>query len=157
MTAMDSVSDELRAAFRSTLFEFNSDLGPGSLRIGLTDPVAAALIRRHAAIGAAYLTAENPMGRRISDDDNAARMRELDALLQPRHVRPCIVFAGVGRAPDDSWHEASILIVGLSQPEVDALADRFEQAAYVWADQEGRATLRVRAGEGRYETDRAEP
>lgn len=115
--------------------------------------VAASLIRKHAAIGAAYLTAENPMGRKTSDGDNAARMRELISLLQARH---CIVLSGVGRATDDSWREASVLVLGLSKRESDALADQFEQAAYVWVDQEGRAMLRLRAGEARYETDRAE-
>ncbi len=152
MTADDCVSDALRDAFRATLYEFSSDLGPGALRIGHADPVAAALIRRQAAHGAAFLTAENPMGRRIGDDDNAARMKQLDDLLRERC---CLVVPGVGRAPDDSWRETSVLVVGLTEREVDTLADHFEQAAYVWVDREGRATLRLRLGDGRYETDRA--
>ncbi len=148
------MSDDLIDAFRATLFEFHSELGSGTLRIGRVEQVVADLISRHGATGAAYLTAENPMGRRISDDDNAARMRQLSALLQTRH---CIVLPGVGRAADDSWREASVLVLGLDQREADGLADHFEQAAYVWVDQQGRAMLRLRAGESRYETDLLTP
>jgi hypothetical protein len=78
----------------------------------------------------AYITACNPASMRLSDEENAARMRQLELAVDPRGL---FCFHGRGQGRDDDWPaEPSLLIVGESAiSDAIELARQFEQKAFV--------------------------
>ena len=90
--------------------------------------------------GWAFITAWNPFSQiRLRQQNHAAQQALLAAL---RHlattlaIRPAI---GVGQ----DWQEPSFFVVGPTIAETDALAQQFQQNAYVHGLAEGYARLRL--------------
>ncbi len=136
---MTTIAPSTIAAFHAT--DYRVDAAPAAfvLRIGEHSPPLAALLRAHAAAGAAYLTAWNPSSTQAPAADNAAAQAALMAALSDRATR---VIAGWGADPEGRWPpEASLLAVGLSLADAKALADRFGQDAFVWSGDDARPQL----------------
>ena len=116
------LTPELIAAYQNALYTV--DDGP-VLRIGEMETFLAAKGVRSAA----FVTAANPRGAERSQAANDAAMAQLRAAL----TWPCL--EGQGRDPEGRWKpEASLLILGISRCEAEALGRRFEQNAIVFAE-----------------------
>lgn len=88
----------------------------------------------------AFLTAWNPFSQPHPRAQNHAAQHALLAALRglpaTRVLRPAI---GVG----EDWREPSLFVVGPSLAETDALAQQFQQNAYVHGLADGPARLRL--------------
>lgn len=87
------------------------------------------LLTKHQRSTACFITASNPNGRRIDEKENEARMKEIETLIQEKHLP---YYFGQGEDPKGAWIEKSLLVVGLELGEADQLARHFEQNAIVW-------------------------
>ena len=76
----------------------------------------------------AYLTAWNPGTTRRSDVSNRRTQARLLEAVRRANLQ---VFRGVGRAPDGSHEEESVLVVGMSEEDACDLGARFGQWAIV--------------------------
>ncbi|MEQ9460221.1 MAG: DUF3293 domain-containing protein [Phycisphaeraceae bacterium] len=108
---MARLSRELEQAYRRTSYTAETPRGVITLRIGEPCPELAELMREHGAKTAAYLTAMNPRSEILSDEENAKRLAELDALLQSEGW---MFFKGKAIADTGDWpDEDSRLIIGM--------------------------------------------
>lgn len=123
-----SLSADLIDAYRAAEYVVfaNPDL---VLRVGAPAPGLDALLERHGAASAAFVTAANPRGVQRGAPENDAAMAALRACLTwPVH-------AGEGRDPRRRWPaEPSLLVVGIPRMEAEALGRRFAQNAIVFAE-----------------------
>lgn len=115
-------------AFRRTLYRVDDGPHRFIIRIGEPAPQVDALLAAHGLTSAAFLTAANPLAKPLDAAQNARRNAELRRRAEAAGAR---ALTGEGRAEDGAWAEPSFLVLGLSRAQADALADRFEQAAYV--------------------------
>lgn len=121
-----AVADELWAAFTTAGFTCwvpdavtVRPLPPG--RLSGTFPLPAP---------ATFLTADNPGGGPVTDQENVARRRELATYLDAGGYRWHLA---VGGDPDGENLEPGALLLGLDLVTATRLGARFEQAAvYVW-------------------------
>lgn len=80
----------------------------------------------------AFVTAHNPFGRRLSDEENAARHLLLVAELDRMGFRS---MGGRGSDPTGNWpSEESLLIIGLSREAAIRLGNQFDQDAILFSD-----------------------
>ncbi|HXS73748.1 MAG TPA: DUF3293 domain-containing protein [Rhodanobacteraceae bacterium] len=88
-----------------------------------------------------FITAWNPWAKRLSRALNRVRQRELLIALRERGavMRPGV---GIGTG-ENLWREPSLFVVGPDFATLDALGQRFEQAAIVRGLGYGNAELRV--------------
>jgi hypothetical protein len=121
-------------AYRATSYR----AGGLRLRVGEVCPPLDAVLAAGGWQGAAFLTAFNPGSVLLSDAENRRRQAELAAAVAGWS---CLPGEGVGDA-DDWPPEPSLLVLGVSATEADALARRFGQAAWVWYPIGGPAELR---------------
>jgi hypothetical protein len=131
MTEKKKPLDERWSSYPETVLHFP---GEPPVMIDLRVEVAPALRNGLAALGLdgqfAVLTAFNPRGQDISDDENKRRMDELEAELKSvghRFVRldAC--------SPDKSHCECSVALE-VSREEAIDIARRWEQIAIFWFD-----------------------
>ncbi|MGQ0529901.1 MAG: DUF3293 domain-containing protein [Panacagrimonas sp.] len=102
------------------------------LGLDLRSPELANLMRAQALWGAAFITAWNPLGARLSLLENRLRQQRLLADLQAGGLRP---IEGCGLDADGAWGgEDSLLVLGLTRDRACALGRRHEQNAILWAD-----------------------
>jgi hypothetical protein len=93
----------------------------------------------------AYVTASNPGSRRLSDEDNSARQRELEGDVARLGLS---AYPGEGVADDGRWApEPSLLIVGIARGDAVRLGMRYGQAAIVCGEL-GRAAELVLCTDG---------
>jgi len=103
------------------------------LRIGVHGPDLDRLLATHGAATAAFVTAANPRGEARTHAQNEAAMAALRASLELPWL------AGEGRDPEGRWSaEPSVLVLGISRPDAEALGRRLEQNAIVFVER-GRA------------------
>ena len=117
-------------AYRNTRFEVRGPLGTFVLYVGQRSPELLALYAAYGVCSAAHLTAFNPGSRRLSDAQNKARQRCMEAQLQARGY------------PAGEWpSEDSVLALGIDQPAAGAIGREYGQHAIVWCGPEGTARL----------------
>lgn len=114
--------NDLEAAYRET--EYWVDDAPSEpfvIRIGEINLELDVLLTELGEFEWAYVTACNPKSMRLSDEENAERMRQLETEVDRRGLR---CFHGRGQGSDDRWPaEPSLLAIGES-----AIADAVELA-----------------------------
>jgi hypothetical protein len=127
---MSTLPDELVLAYRKTGYRVHG--APGFvLRIDVPSPELLALHRRHQVSASAFITAWNPHSRRVDAEENAARQQALADALRASGFA-CL--PGIGQHPSGDWPgEDSLLALGPTLDEAQALGDQFEQNAIVWA------------------------
>ncbi|HUB88152.1 MAG TPA: DUF3293 domain-containing protein [Dyella sp.] len=137
---MDSA---LIIAYRSTDYRVRLARG-GFVSIQVDTPVPEPLRAWIGSHSWAFITAWNPYSRvQPRTQNRAAQHSLLDTLRKlPSTVtiRPAI---GVG----EDWREPSFFVVGPALAETDALAQQFQQNAYVHGLAAGHARLRLTSGE----------
>jgi hypothetical protein len=134
------MDEALLAAYRATDYRVRlTGGGWASIRVGEPLPDALHNLVGHHHWG--YLTAWNPRSQPMALSQNRlAQRRLLQHLMQYPGVRAVHVGVGVGV---DGWHESSLLVVGPTASELDALGRIFGQNAYVHGDGQGVARLRL--------------
>lgn len=111
--------------------------GYATIRIGLPLPVALLALVRHRPWG--FITAWNPHGLQRERHANRLAQRQLVQALKSSPATVAILPAiGIG----SDWSEPSLWVIGPDAVELDALARRHEQLAWIHADASGIARLR---------------
>jgi len=126
---MPPASAELIAAYEKALYVV---FGKPELvlRIGEPNPDLDELLEAEGAATAAYITAANPRGEAMSAWKNEIANA---ALVQSLAGYRC--FEGEGRDPEKRWTpERSVLVIGISRPDAEAVARVFGQNAIVFVE-----------------------
>jgi hypothetical protein len=106
--------------------------GPGEWPIRLHEPCreADALLQPGGVEHWAYVGAENPRSIRLTQLDNVARTKELDAQLA--RLSGVVAYRGESRDPDGFRPpEAGRLVLGINEDDANRLAVLFGQFGYV--------------------------
>ncbi len=124
-----TVPDTLLEAYRKTTFSADTPKGRLSLRVGERCLELDDLLTDHGVSTWAYVTAFNPGSMRLRDEENAARQRELEAVVASLGV---VSYAGEGVAEDGGWPpEPSLLILGIERGDAVRLGRQYGQGAVV--------------------------
>src|SRR5262245_19304345 len=124
-----TIPNTLLAAYQTTSFEADTPKGHLSLRVGHRCLALDALLTDHAVSTWAYVTAYNAGSMRVSDEDNAARHRELEAAVAALGLTS---YPGKGVADDGQWPpERSLLILGIARDDAMRLGRQFGELAIV--------------------------
>jgi len=117
--------------FPDTVLQFKAET---PLSLDLRYPINASALTRLQTLGFerafGIVTASNPMGVVLTEEDNFARARTLNAEVERLHATRLYVDAC---SPDRSHCEASVAI-SLTLQALVAIADRFDQLAVFWFD-----------------------
>ena len=106
------------------------------IRVGVPNPDLDELLQAEGAASAAYLTAANPRGEPRTRWQNEIANA---ALVQSQSEAGFACFEGEGRDPRGRWTpERSVLVVGISRADAEAVARAFEQNAFLFVER-GRA------------------
>jgi hypothetical protein len=120
---------KLEAAYRDTDYRVeDAPTGPFVIRVGNVCVDLEQLLFDEVAFDWAFVTACNPHSRRLSDDENARRMAELETAITAHgwdHYR------GASAGSDGDWREPSFLVLGITEGDAVELARRFGQNAIV--------------------------
>ena len=137
---MDSA---LLAAYRATDYRVRLAQG-GFASIRVDEPVPAELRTLIGARSWCFLTAWNPGSRpRPRERNHAAQQALLAALRRLPCTQDIRAAVGVG----SGWREPSLLVIGPPLAEIEALAQQFQQNAYLYGHADGCARLRLTSGE----------
>ena len=118
----------LDAAFRATCYRVDCAAGVFDLRVGVVNRAFDDFLRAQGAGCWGLLTAHNPGGVRC-DAQNAARQQ---ALLSRIESSSWPRLSACHLADDGRWPiEPGVLILGIDEAELCALAAKFSQAAVV--------------------------
>lgn len=133
----------LIAAYRSTDYRVRLAQG-GFASIHVDAPLPDALRTLIGPHSWAFITAWNPYSQKRPRAQNHAAQQALLAALRKLPstlaIRPAI---GAGQ----DWREPSLFVVGPELVQTDALAQQFQQNAYVHGLAGGNARLRLTSGE----------
>ena len=128
MTEKKKGLDERWSSYPETVLHF-----PGAM-VDLRVPVEASVRTSFAALGLAgefgVLTAFNPRGETISQDENDRRMKELEAEL----VSLGVSFVKIDACSPDKSHCECSLALEIKFDRVIEIAKRWEQIAIFWFD-----------------------
>ena len=109
------------------------------LKVGEPNRELDALLAARRATCAAFVSAANPHGERRGVVANVVAFYSLKYRLKKSHY---VFFEGEGRDPTGEWRpEGSVLVVDISREEAEALGNRFEQNAIVYAEKGGSPEL----------------
>ena len=118
------------AAYRATEYQVGDPPAFG-IRIGVHSVELADLHRTHRVAASAFVTACNPFGQSLPDDQNAQHHRALCADVERRGLN---AIEGVGEDPAGQWQgERSVLILGATRELTIELGHLYEQNAVVWS------------------------
>lgn len=133
-----SLDPDLIQAYKETDYRIDST-APFIMKVGMASQPLRQLYTHYRSDCAAYITACNPFGRRLSEADNTARQAALSSELTGRGLE---FISGVGLDSKGRWPgEASFLVLGLSLEATRALASKYEQNAVIWCDKDAVARL----------------
>jgi len=126
---------ELEAAYRATTYRVFLPGGVFELRVEQPSPALAEWLAAERVPGFAVITAFNPGGRRLSDDDNLGRQSALECDLLEGNYEP---YSAENR-PDDAAApvEESCFVPDITREDALALADDYEQNAILWGGADG--------------------
>lgn len=117
----------LLAAWRNSEYRVETASDRLVLRIDQHNPDLAALMQAEGISNAAYITADNPFSRVVSEADNAAARQRLQARLNAEGWR---WLPGLGIDPTgDPTGEHSLLVLGIALDDAIKVGREFEQHA----------------------------
>ncbi|MDR5739749.1 MULTISPECIES: DUF3293 domain-containing protein [unclassified Caballeronia] len=137
---MNAIPDKTLDAYRLAIYRVEGE-PPIDMIVGKKNDAIAPLLTRHGVASAVFVTAFNPFGRELSQDENTALQKALIAQVQQsgRTALP-----GAGLDPDGAWTaEASLLVLGADDHTADELMTAFKQNAVVIVQQDGVPRLRL--------------
>jgi Protein of unknown function (DUF3293) len=116
-------------AYRRTTYVAHTSNGDIRINPGRRSPALDGLLNEHRLREWAYLTAYNPASRRLAEEENVRRQRELVDAVRDRGLT---FLDGEGIGDDARWPaEPSILILGIESDDARALGRQFGQLAIV--------------------------
>jgi hypothetical protein len=134
---MTTLPPELLEAYRRTTYRVYQP--PINIRIGQPCPELDALLEQHGVDSWAYITAWNPYSQEMTDEENAQRHKELQAMTSAYQT-----FEGEGVGEDPAWTpERSLLILGVPVEEAIRIGKYFEQNAIVLGKESAPADILV--------------
>jgi hypothetical protein len=135
---MNDIAPELVQAFMETEYFVHAD--PAfKMHIGQPCPELARLMAERNVHCAAFITAWNPFSQTKSPTENEERQQALKAELKKSGLS---FIDGIGQHPSNQWPgEPSFLILNLNRASATELAAKYEQHAFVWADETAVPTL----------------
>jgi len=101
------------------------------LRIGERNADLDELLEAEGVVTAAFITAANPGGKKRGNWENEVANA---ALVKSQAEAGFRCFEGEGRAPDGSWTEKSVLVVGISRADAEVVGRAFDQNAIVFVE-----------------------
>lgn len=130
--------DALERAYRASVYVIHDGEQRIETCIDRPHRGLAALLERQGVDCAALLSACNPHSRSLPPEQNLARQQALEDALRAAGLR---FLPALGRSPDGSWQEPSVLVLGLDTAAACRWAARWEQHAIVHYDAGGRGAL----------------
>ena len=134
------MTEELLKAYRQALYTVEIPSGVMTLRVGERNEALIELLSQENLTDWAYITAENPQSKILSQEENAERNAKLESMLKSKNY--CF-FNGEGRSVDGSWPvEKSFLVLGILEKEALDLGQKFQQSAILLGGLTGVPILR---------------
>nr|WP_314469771.1 DUF3293 domain-containing protein [uncultured Sphingomonas sp.] len=99
------------------------------LRVGEYSDESQGLFNAHGIETSAFLTAWNPLGEKLGNDENRARNEQLKQDLEALSLHSA---KGTGVASDGDWAEESLHVLGITFEQAVSLGHRYQQNAIVW-------------------------
>ena len=99
------------------------------IKIGELNEDLSVFLFDNNAFSWAFVSASNPYSIKISAVENQQRT---DALIEYAEQNNWRYLRGEGRSTNSNWSEDSLFILDVSKQDAIALADRFEQNAFVF-------------------------
>jgi hypothetical protein len=131
--AISTISSTLLDSYRSAEYHVASN-PPFILKIGIFSDELIQLYRYSRCNCSAFITAYNPASQEFSDEENLARNKKLEELIQSLNYQ---YLAGAGRCPQDNGPgEISFLVLGMSQDFASDVGNQFGQNAVVWCGED---------------------
>lgn len=129
---------ELEKHYLQTTYSVFIEEDKCDIRIGEPVPSNIQQLLNNENKTAAILTAWNPASQPLSSQENISRNELLKhEILKTNYL----VFKARGEGDSSQWAaEEGYFILGITKDEIDKLAVKFGQNAYVWLEQ-GKATL----------------
>lgn len=129
MNSKRSIHPSLIRAYREAKYVIEVD-DPIILRIGQANRRLKEILKTHGVATAAFITAFNPFSETLSDDENLKAQSSLLAEIKGLELS---VIHGYGQDVDGQWpREQSVLVLGITETQAEALSDRYGQNAFVW-------------------------
>ncbi len=122
------ISEALLQKYRQTDYIIDDD-PPLLVHIGEQNDGLRILFASFNVESAAFITAWNPLGRKLTLDENYDRQIELLEDISSQRLN---YFVGRGESQTGDWSEASYLVLGVSLDDATEIAKRHEQNAFVW-------------------------
>jgi hypothetical protein len=124
--------DRRWSAYRDTILEIRDERRVVTVDLRQSLAMAEHQALRSLKVGCPFgvVTAANPIGRQLSDAENAARSAALRARLDGDGIR---YLPADGLSPDRSHGEAGFAIHAPCQA-LRSIAEEFEQSAFFWFD-----------------------
>ena len=108
------------------------------MRVDQACPELIGLYWKYGLASLTFITACNPLGDIVSDEENTVATSALNAELCVSGVP---VFSGEGKDPTGPWREASFAVLGMGLTDSRHLGHKWRQNAIVWAQAD--AVLRL--------------
>jgi hypothetical protein len=122
---------ELIMAYKATHFDVRM-AKPFTLEIGKHSPILANWHRIFRVSSSAFITAQNPFGKKLTSSENENRINQLKSEMKESYLT---VVNGYGYDPIRVWgKEDSCLVYGITLEEAKAVGKKYEQNAIVWCD-----------------------
>ena len=122
------ISEALLQKYRQTDY-INDDDPPLLVNIGEQNDGLRILFASFNVESAAFITAWNPRGRKLTLDENYDRQIELLEDISNQRLN---YFVGRGESQTGDWSEDSYLVLGVSLTDAKEIANRHDQNAFVW-------------------------
>ncbi|GIX36038.1 MAG: hypothetical protein KatS3mg126_1817 [Lysobacteraceae bacterium] len=135
---MSAIAAHLEALFRSACYRIRLDEDWHETFVGQRSSPVAAWLARHGFDRASLISARNPQGRPLGEEDNRRRERALRQRLEALGLQ---TLAAEGAAPDRRFVEPSLWVPGLGGEACRLLMRDFDQLAWVEYDALGLARL----------------
>jgi len=116
---------------------------PITLFVGKSNKELSKLLIEHGVTTAAFITAHNPYSHQFEDADNVKAQASLISEVDGLGFK---YIDGYGQDVAEEWpREDSILIVGITESQAEALSDKYSQNAFIWiGTREAYIALRLR-------------
>ncbi|WOH38010.1 DUF3293 domain-containing protein [Thalassotalea fonticola] len=129
----------LQQAYLNTDYIIDDELGFWQINIGDTDRPLSRYLNTFENPTAAFITAYNPMSKRLKEGQNKQRLQQLQQAVGKLGLASC---KGYGLSQQNDWpQEHSLLITNITKQQASQLAKDFQQAAYVWINEHGLVSL----------------
>jgi hypothetical protein len=126
---MHSISPNLIRAYREAKFVVESNT-PITLLVGKCNKDLSALLSDHKKSTAAFITAFNPYSRVQTEQENLEAQNKLLIDIKKLGFK---AINGYGQDIEEEWpREDSTLIIGITESQAEALADKYSQNAFIW-------------------------